>query len=322
MAVPVQQPVTYETTHAVEVAADAEAVYAVVADARSWPLRFLPNVHVEHLEESDGFERIRIWATANGAVKSWTSVRTLDPEALRVTFRQEVSTPPVAAMGGEWIVTRLGPGRSRLELRHDFRAVDDAPENVEWIRAALDRNSGQELDNIRQVAELGGQLAELEFSFTDTVHVEGDATDVFDFLNRADLWPERLPHVAALDLTEDEPGVQVMRMDTSTKDGSVHTTESIRVCFPDAAGGRIVYKQTTVPLLMTAHTGAWTIKASGTGVDVSSRHDVRLRTDTVERILGEGATVADARAYVHKALSTNSTATMKLARAYAEERRG
>ncbi|WP_030668706.1 aromatase/cyclase [Streptomyces rimosus] len=319
MTAPVQQLTQYETTHATEIAAPAAAVYAIIADARRWPQRFKPNVHVEHLEEEPGRERIRIWATAGGRVKTWSSVRTLDPEGLRVTFRQVVSAPPVASMGGEWIVTALGEDRSRLELKHDFSAIDDAPENVAWIRQALDVNSAQELAGIREIAELGDALAALEFSFEDTVHIEGDGADVYAFLDRADLWPERLPHVAALDLTEDDPGVQVMRMDTSTKDGSTHTTESVRVCF---AADRIVYKQTTVPLLMTAHTGAWTIVPSGTGVDVTSRHDVTLRTDTIERVLGEGKTVADARAYVHRALSTNSTATMNLARQYAESRRG
>ncbi|PWI45363.1 aromatase/cyclase [Streptomyces sp. ICBB 8177] len=319
MTVTEQRLTTHETTHAIDVAAPARVVYGIIADVETWPQHFKPNVHVERLEEEAGLERIRIWATANGEVKTWSSVRTLDPEARRVTFRQDVSTPPVAAMGGEWIVTATGEDTSRLQLKHDFQAIDDDPANVEWINKALDENSGKELAGIKEVAELADRLGELVFSFTDTVHVEGDGADVFDFLNRSDLWPERLPHVAKLDLTEDTPGLQVMRMDTSTKDGSVHTTESVRVCF---APGRIVYKQTTVPLLMTAHTGEWLITPSGTGVDVSSTHTVTLRTDTIERILGEGKTTADARAYVHKALSTNSGVTLQHAKAYAEGRRG
>ncbi|MEU2743836.1 cyclase, partial [Streptomyces sp. NPDC007095] len=38
-------------------------------------------------------------------------------------------------------------------------------------------------------------------------------------------------------------------------------------------------------------------------------------------ILGCGATVADAREYVHTALSTNSRATLTHAKAFAENRR-
>ena len=55
---------------------------------------------------------------------------------------------------------------------------------------------------------------------------------------------ERLPHVARVVLTEDTPGLQFLEMDTRTKDGSTHTTKSVRVCFPDT---RIAYKQITLP---------------------------------------------------------------------------
>ncbi|MEV7401231.1 aromatase/cyclase [Streptomyces sp. NPDC091267] len=309
----------HHTLHSVAVAAPAAVVYGIVADVAKWPQYFGPNVHVEHLEQDASAERIRIWATANGAVKNWVSRRTFDAEGLRVDFRQEVSAPPVASMGGAWVVSPVGDGTSLLELHHDFSAVDDAPEHVEWIKAAVDRNSATELSNIKELAEQHERLDELVFTFDDTVHMKADGRDVFDFLDRADLWPQRLPHVARLDLTEDEPGVQVMAMDTSTADGSVHTTESIRVVF---APDRIVYKQTTVPGLMTAHTGRWTVAPSGDGVDVTSRHTVTLKPSAVEKILGEGKTVADARAYVHRALSTNSTNTLKLARAHAEALRG
>ncbi|MFD8377837.1 aromatase/cyclase [Streptomyces sp. NPDC059679] len=315
---------TYLTTHAITVLAPARTVYGIIADVADWPQRFAPNVHVEPLEQTPGGERIRIWATAGGVVKNWTSRRELDPDGLRVTFRQEVSAPPVAAMGGEWIVTAHGENVSRLELRHDFRAVDDDPSGVRWITAAVDRNSESELAAVKKLAELGEELGELEFSFEDTVFTSGDAALVYDYLYRADLWPERLPHVSRLDLKEDpaddtagvaEPRVQVMAMDTRTADGSVHTTESVRVCF---GADRIVYKQTTVPVLMTAHTGSWTITPAGDGSAVTSRHTVILNPGAVERVLGPDKTVADARTYVQRALSTNSTTTLRHARAFAE----
>ncbi|MCD0485156.1 aromatase/cyclase [Streptacidiphilus sp. ASG 303] len=312
-------PTEHRTVHSTAVAAPAEAVYAIVADAARWPQYFSPNIHVEHLEQGPGSERIRIWATANGEVQSWVSRRELDPGALRVTFRQEVSQPPVAAMGGEWTVRPTGDGHCLLELHHDFRAVDDDPAAVEWINAALDRNSAAELAGIRELAELGDRLDELVFSFEDTVHVAGSGADVLAFLDRADLWPERLPHVARLDLREEVPGLQLMSMDTRAADGSVHTTESVRVVLgPD----RIVYKQTVVPALMSAHTGSWTVTPAGDGVDVTSRHTVTVRPEAVERVLGEGRTVADARAYIHRALSTNSGTTLRHARNFAEALRG
>ncbi|MEU1662852.1 aromatase/cyclase [Streptomyces sparsogenes] len=321
---------TYLTTHGITVLAPARTVYGIIADVADWPQRFAPNVHVEHLERTPGAERIRIWATAGGAVKSWTSRRELDPDGLRVTFRQELSAPPVAAMGGEWIVTSHGDHVSRLELRHDFRAVDDDPAGVRWITSAVDRNSESELAAVKALAELGDRLGELEFSFEDTVFTTGDPALVYDYLYRADLWPERLPHVSRLDLKEEpaaqdtagrdgggggEPRVQVMAMDTRAADRSVHTTESVRVCF---APDRIVYKQTTMPALMTAHTGSWTITPAGDGVAVTSRHTVILNPEAVERVLGPGRTVADARTYLQRVLSANSITTLRHAREFAE----
>ncbi|MGV9564719.1 aromatase/cyclase [Streptomyces sp. NPDC003480] len=309
----------HRTLHSVAVAAPAEVVYGIVADVTKWPQYFAPNAHVEHLEKGEASERIKIWAFSNGEVKSWISRRTLDAAGLRVDFRQEVSAPPVAAMGGAWVVSPVDENSSLLELHHDFAAVEDDPAGVEWITSAVDRNSAAELDNIKELAESHRELDELVFSFEDTVEMAADGADVFDFLNRADLWPERLPHVARLDLTEDEPGVQLMAMDTSARDGSTHTTESVRVVF---APDRIVYKQTTVPGLMTAHTGSWTIRPVEGGVAVTSVHTVTLKPSAVEPILGAGKTVADARAYVHKALSTNSTNTLRLAKAHAEALHG
>ncbi|MEF2529087.1 hypothetical protein [Streptomyces sp. CS62] len=107
-----------------------------------------------------------------------------------------------------------------------------------------------------------------------------------------------------------------MAMDTLTADGSVHTTESVRVCFPHA--GRIVYKQTTTPALMAAHTGEWSVIPDETGVTAVSQHSVLLREEAVERVLGPGTTVAQARQYVREALGRNSTATLALAKQHAE----
>ena len=53
----------------------------------------------------------------------------------------------------------------------------------------------------------------------------------------------------------------------------------------------------------------------------SSQHTVVINTENIARILGPEATVADAREYVHSALSTNSLATLGHAKEYAESKR-
>lgn len=309
-----------EVEHDITVSAPAEAVYRLIAEVQNWPRIFPPTIYVDHLERGEREERIRIWATANGEPKNWSSRRTLDPEGLRVGFRQEVSTPPVAAMGGAWVVEPLPDGGSRIRLLHDYRAVDDDPAGLEWIDQAVDRNSRSELAALKTNVEAAHAAEDLTFSFEDSVQVDGSAKDVYDFINEAGKWAERLPHVATVRLDEDMPGLQTLEMDTRAKDGSTHTTKSYRVCFPHQG---IAYKQVTLPALMTLHTGYWTFAENedGGGVTASSQHTVVLNTGNIAKILGDEATVADAREYVHSALSNNSKATLGHAKDYAEKKR-
>ncbi|MGH3720763.1 MAG: aromatase/cyclase [Pseudonocardiaceae bacterium] len=312
------QPGIREVEHEIKVRAPAEAVYRIIAEVENWPQIFPPSVHVEYLERGEGRERIQIWATANGEAKTWTSRRVLDSTALRVEFRQEVSQPPVGAMGGTWVIEPLSDDESLVRLQHDYRAVDDDPEKLEWIDKAVDRNSRAELAALKTNAELVTGAPELSLSFDDIVQIDGSAKDVYDFINEAHLWPERLPHVARVSLREDTPGLQLLEMDTRTKDGTVHTTTSVRVAFPHT---KIAYKQIQTPALMTLHTGHWLLEENSDGVAVTSRHTVVINDANITRVLGDEASLGDARNFVRTALSTNSLATLGHAKDYAESRR-
>ncbi|MFD5289338.1 aromatase/cyclase [Streptomyces rochei] len=312
---------TREVEHEITIGAPADAVYQLLADVTNWPRIFPPTIHVDRTEADGDHERIHIWATANGQAKEWTSHRTLDRENLTITFRQEIPAAPVKHMGGTWIIEPLADDRSRVRLLHDYSAIGDDPHDLLWIEQAVDKNSTSELAALKVNVEAAHAAAteELTFSFTDTVHIDGAAKDVFDFINEAQLWAERLPHVAVVRLSEDTPGLQELEMDTRAKDGSVHTTKSYRVVFPHH---KIAYKQVTLPALMTLHTGEWTFTEGDETTTASSQHTVTLNTANIARILGQDATVADARAYVHTALSTNSRATLAHAKAYAEQKKG
>ncbi|MFJ1902117.1 MULTISPECIES: aromatase/cyclase [unclassified Streptomyces] len=306
----------YRTAHSVEVAAPAGVAYGLISNAVQWPLFLPPNVHVERLDFDGQNERLRMWATANGEVRSWISRRVQDPQARRIDFRQQHPQAPVETMNGTWTVEERPGGTSVLTLLHDFTVTGDRAEDAAWVERAIDTNSVAELDHVKRLAERWPRLDELVLSFEDAVRVKGPSELVYDFLYRVSDWPELVPHVARLELTEDTPGVQVMAMDTRTADGSTHTTESVRVCFPQA--GRIVYKQTTTPALMDAHTGEWSVLPDESGVTVISQHSVVLREEAIESVLGEGADLAQARRYVREALGRNSTATLNLAKRHAE----
>ncbi|MFD5268540.1 aromatase/cyclase [Streptomyces sp. NPDC058335] len=311
------QPGLREVEHEITVSAPAAAVYRLIAEVENWPRVFPPTIYVDHLEREGDTERIRIWATANGEAKNWTSRRVLDPAGLRIEFRQEVSTPPVAAMGGTWIIEPQDAGTSRIRLLHDYRAVDDDPDGLRWIDEAVDRNSRSELSALKTNVELAHAAEEVTFSFEDSVRIDGSAKDAYDFINEAHLWQERLPHVASVRLDEEVPGLQTLEMETRAKDGSTHLTKSYRVCFE---GRKIAYKQVTLPALMTLHTGYWTFTQDADGTTASSQHTVVLNTGNIARILGPRAGVAEAREYVRTALSTNSRATLGHAKAHAEAR--
>ncbi|MBD0707908.1 MULTISPECIES: aromatase/cyclase [unclassified Streptomyces] len=309
---------TREVEHEITITAPAPEVYRLLAEVGNWPLIFPPTLHADRVEGDGTWERIRIWATANGEPKNWTSWRELDPEALRITFRQEVTTPPVAAMGGTWIIEPLGARESRVRLRHDYRAVGDDPHDLVWIDRAVDTNSRKELAALKENVEAAHAARELTFSFEDSVLIDGSAKDAYDFVHDAHLWPQRLPHVATVHLTETSPGLQTLRMDTQAKDGTTHTTSSHRITFPHHT---IIYKQTTLPALMTHHTGRWTFHPTPQGLTATSHHTITLNPHNIATVLGPHTTTHDARTYLHTALSTNSLATLHHAKAFAENRR-
>lgn len=219
---------TRHVEHQITVFAPADTVYELIADVTHWPRVFPPTVHIEHEQLSESEERIRLWATANGAV--------------------------------------------------------NAPKST---------------------AELGSDRTDLMLTFEDTVQIAGSARDVYEFIYDATQWVHRLPHVARVSLQEDTPNIQVLDMDTQAPNGPVHTTTSVRICFPEK---EIIYKQIVLPALMTVHTGRWLLQENTQGVAVTSQHTIVIKPSAV------------ARNFVRTALSTNSLATLDHARSFAEHR--
>jgi aromatase len=318
---------THYTKHDITIEADAETVFGLIADVDGWPQVFGPTVHVDLLSDEGGEQLLHIWATANGEVRDWTSRRTLDREGRAVDFRQVVSSAPVASMGGKWTVepvyangmngaSRPTPKRCTVSLTHDFEAIGDDPDAVQFINQAVDHNSEAELAALKTAAEQT-VAEELRFTFSDGISIRGQAAEIFEFINRADLWPERLPHVSRIDLQERVPGVQRMVMDTRSPDGSIHTTESVRLCFPERS--MIVYKQLQVPAVMRAHTGRWEFREVPDGlVEARSFHTVTLNPAGVREALGAEATMEEARQKVRHALGTNSLTTLRQAKQHVE----
>lgn len=299
----------------VRVAAPAGVVYGLLADAMKWPLYFSLNIHVEQLEFEGERERLRMWSLVDGQLKSWISWRHLDPVERCVAFRQEVPAAPLDSMGGTLTARPEGPHATELELLYDFRVTGGLPDDVAWADQAAASASLTQLADLKCFAERWTRLDELVLSFEDSVRILGPAQLVYDFLYRAGDWPELVPHVTRVDLSEDAPGVQRMTMDTLTEHGS-QTTDSVRICFPHA--GRIIYKQTTPPPLLEAHVGEWSVIPDETGVTVLAQHSVVLREEDIAGVLGGHAGLAEARRHVREALGRSSLALLALAKRHAE----
>lgn len=304
--------VVRETEHTIEIHAPAEHVYSLIDNVEGWSAIFPPTIHAERISGDDYQQSIRIWATANGEVKNWTSTRVLDPARKRVEFRQDSPSDPVGGMGGAWETQVVSADRCRVRLLHHFFALGGSTTGLDWISAAVNHNSMAELDALKQAAERG---SEDTISFEDTVSIHGSGDAVYDFVSEANLWSQRLSHVSRIDLQEPVPGTQLLSMDTVAGDGSTHSTRSVRICMP----GSIVYKQLGLPPLLSLHTGRWTIiERPGGAVDVTSQHTFRVDSTRIHELLGPDADLATAQTTVQTALSGNSMATLRAAKAFAE----
>ncbi|HEY8979012.1 MAG TPA: SRPBCC family protein [Streptomyces sp.] len=291
--------------HETEIDAPPSTVYDLITDVALWPVIFRPTVHTRVLERTAQGDRFEIWATISGGrVNTWRSRRAFDPAERRVAFRQDHDNPLFGLMGGGWTCAPLPGGRTRVTLEHRFTPPPDQVDARQRIARELDANGAAELEALRVVSTLPGGLEPWCLTFTESIELTGPAQAARDFVWDAGKWPERLPHVAGLDLAEQPGGIQDMTMRTSAPDGTVHTTRSLRVPLPD---GTIVYKQTRPPRVLLGHSGRWEFR-SGT---LSSTHTVLLDPAGVAEVYGPDVPAREAAQRVRAALAANSRTTME-----------
>lgn len=295
--------------HVLSCTAPPTVLYNLVADVSRWPAILDPVIHVRYSGRSGRAEWFEVWALVGDKVRSWRTRRGLDPGRGCITFEQEHTDPPVAEMRGRWRFQPLEGGGSRVELRHWF-TVDGGDAEREQTVAAIDQSSTHDLAALCRLATLGHPVNELVFSFSDQLRLPVSAADAYSFVYRSDMWPEALSHVNRVVLTEPQPGVQDMEMESMTADGRVHATRSLRLCFP---GERIVFKQLVTPTLVTGHSGAWDFADDVGGAVVTARHTVAINPAAVAEILGPDHSLADARRYLRDAFSVNSRETLERA---------
>ncbi|RKS96996.1 aromatase [Streptomyces sp. 3211.6] len=305
----------HRLSYAVDAAAPAAALYALVADTAPWPL-FLPDtVHTERLDFDGTVERYSHWAGTDGRAGRSLWRRALDAGRRRVDFREERPAGPVTGAAGSWRVEELAPGWSRLLLEQDL-TVADGP-GTERVLAEAGARGRAAADGLRAVAERWRRLEGLLLSFEESVRIQGPAEPVHAFLYETGSWPGRVAHVAQAEVVEDRPGVQRVRLVSLAEDGSSYPVEEVRVCFP--AAGRIVFKRPRPHPLLAAHAGEWSVEPDPGGVNLVCRNDVLLDERAVEQVLGPGADLGRARRYVRELLGKESRAVLGPAGEYAGE---
>ncbi|AKH82318.1 hypothetical protein AA958_08855 [Streptomyces sp. CNQ-509] len=305
---------SHHVRHTGTVAAPPIVVYGLLSDAPGWSRLFPAVVHAERDPAAGGEDVLRLWTTADGGVGDVRVRLTPDPDALTLGFRYEGPRPPAAGRSGTWRI-RPAAGGCEVVLDQAYAAAGDAPERLARLRAAAEADAESGLESLKQAAEHADRIGDVLLTFADELEIAAAPAAVHDFLWRAGAWAELVPHVARAALTEVSPRAQFLELDTVLPDGSTHTTESVRV---RPGPGRIVSKRLRLPALLAAHLTEWSFTETAGGVRAVHRHTAVLRPEAMPDFPGAGATLAEARAHVRKALGTASRETLRCARAAVE----
>jgi Polyketide cyclase / dehydrase and lipid transport. len=300
--------------------APADIAYGWVANGARWAQIFSQVVHTAVTPLADGQDHFEVWQLRPGEDKvyHWKLRRGADKANLRIAFSAAAEISPFAAFDAVWSFEPLGDDSCRITLRHEYGLRGDARASASEVGTELGKHADRQLEELKNAAERAEDLEHLIVDFEDPLFVCGEVEDAWAILYECDKWPQRLSHVAKLDLVETTPGIQFFDMDTTTPDGRAHTTRSVRVCLPYDL---IVYKQVKTPPLLEAHTGHWRFTPTTEGLIVAARHTVTIDPTRLS-LLGPDTTVHDARRYLRRVLSANSMTNLKLAKNYAEERAG
>ncbi|QIS18293.1 SRPBCC family protein [Nocardia terpenica] len=148
--------------HTAECAADADTVYGIVCDTRSWPKLFDACVGVEIVREDGNTSDVKVFAEQDGRRVSWETRRTHHRALRRVDYMLPVPMPFVAEMAGQWRVIPLEAHRCLLAVDRwwtmlgDVTGIRDGIETVaqaaDFVRSYVDTNAGAEMRAIAAVA--------------------------------------------------------------------------------------------------------------------------------------------------------------------------
>lgn len=115
----------HETVNALEIAAPAQAIYALAAATERWPA-ILPHYRFVRIlsngdGEGEGVRLVEMGAWRGVFPLRWTATQQNDPVRPHIAFHHVAG--PARGMDVEWVFTALGPDRTLVRIVHrlDFR---------------------------------------------------------------------------------------------------------------------------------------------------------------------------------------------------------
>lgn len=140
----------------------------------------------------------------------------------------------------------------------------------------------------------------------DSVLIKGNVPEVYAYLWNARAWPLLNPHVKTVEMLDEGPTYQHMRMEVES-DGKMVAMETKRNGMPPQS---ISYDQTQPPPFFKEHRGLWELQPESEGVKVTLTHTVRLDEERIKKFLNVDS-LEEARSRVAAILSRNGLRTIE-----------
>lgn len=265
-------PAEHTAQHSTELAAPADELYGLVADALAGPVVFPATVQVEYLHHAADREHIRIWAADDDdGLRCWSSHRERDPAARTVAFRQDVPWPPLSLMRGEWRFTPLGPDRTRVTLAHAYATATTDPADLARLESLLDRVSNGQLAALRRFSGPGRPTRR---SLDEEAELACPADRAYAAVRDAEAWPTLLPDLMRVRLANCQDEARVFHVSARTGGGRIHETRLVQVCRASSGHFHIAFKDLRPIAPLVSHSGWWRIEPTHTGCRVRVRHEI------------------------------------------------
>jgi aromatase len=145
------------TDNEVVINAPIDVVWEKMNDVENWPQLFSEYAKAEILEREGNTVRFRLTTHPDpeydGQVWSWTSERTVDPEAHTVKAHR-IETGPFEHMDIEWYF-EPADGGTKMRWVQDFAMKPEAPADDEHAQEYINRNTREQMRVIKERLEGG-----------------------------------------------------------------------------------------------------------------------------------------------------------------------